>query len=141
METRADESQALRVSITFVCAILYLKYSSTSAWVVCSQYEASPQANQLLNVTMLSTFSFDILSKELAVHTKTSKAGGSIQIVPTWMPLWTLASFGVLSTAGRLALNGPWNPRFARQMLGGLGVLACFVHTSASSAIKVKQET
>ena len=38
---------------------------------------------------------------ELAVHTKTSKAG-SIQIVPTWMPLWTLASFGVLSTAGYL---------------------------------------
>ena len=49
--------------------------------------------------------------QELAVHTKTSKAG-SIQIVPTWMPLWTLASFGVLSTAGRLALT--WkNPRFA----------------------------
>jgi len=42
--------------------------------------------------------------QELAVHTKTSKAG-SIQIVPTWMPLWTLASFGVLSTAGRLALT------------------------------------
>jgi len=38
---------------------------------------------------------------ELAVHTKTSKAG-SIQIVPTWMPVWTLASFGVLSTAGYL---------------------------------------
>jgi len=38
---------------------------------------------------------------ELAVHTKTSKAG-SIQIIPTWMPVWTLASFGVLSTAGYL---------------------------------------